>query len=150
MPLELSDIVLRLFAAIAVGAALGIDRDLERKPIGARTLALVSLGAAVLAVATLNVPGIYDNKDALSRVVQGLIQGVMAGIGFIGAGVIIRRPEVELVKGLTTAATVWVAAAIGIACGLGQWIVVGTATVLALIVLVLLKRLLAIRDIDFD
>ncbi len=142
--------MLRLFAAIAVGAALGIDRDLERKPIGARTLALVSLGAAVLAVATLNVPGIYDNKDALSRVVQGLIQGVMAGIGFIGAGVIIRRPEVELVKGLTTAATVWVAAAIGIACGLGQWIVVGTATVLALIVLVLLKRLLAIRDIDFD
>lgn len=150
MPLELSDIVLRLFAAIAVGAALGIDRDLERKPIGARTLALVSLGAAVLAVATLNVPGIYDNKDALSRVVQGLIQGVMAGIGFIGAGVIIRRPEVDLVSGLTTAATVWVAAAIGIACGLGQWIVVGTATVLALIVLVLLKRLLAIRDIDFD
>lgn len=150
MPLELSDIVLRLFAAIAVGAALGIDRDLERKPIGARTLALVSLGAAVLAVATLNVPGIYDNKDALSRVVQGLIQGVMAGIGFIGAGVIIRRPEVDLVRGLTTAATVWVTAAIGIACGLGQWIVVGTATVLALIVLVLLKRLLAIRDIDFD
>jgi putative Mg2+ transporter-C (MgtC) family protein len=150
LPLELSDIVLRLFAAIAVGAALGIDRDLERKPIGARTLALVSLGAAVLAVATLNVPGIYDNKDALSRVVQGLIQGVMAGIGFIGAGVIIRRPEVELVKGLTTAATVWVAAAIGIACGLGQWIVVGTATVLALIVLVLLNRMLAIRDIDFD
>jgi putative Mg2+ transporter-C (MgtC) family protein len=150
LPLELSDIVLRLFAAIAVGAALGIDRDLERKPIGARTLALVSLGAAVLAVATLNVPGIYDNKDALSRVVQGLIQGVMAGIGFIGAGVIIRRPEVDLVRGLTTAATVWVAAAIGIACGLGQWIVVGTATVLALIVLVLLKRLLAIRDIDFD
>lgn len=150
MPLELSDIVLRLFAAIAVGAALGIDRDLERKPIGARTLALVSLGAAVLAVATINVPGIYDNKDALSRVVQGLIQGVMAGIGFIGAGVIIRRPEVDLVRGLTTAATVWVAAAIGIACGLGQWIVVGTATVLALIVLVLLKRLLAIRDIDFD
>lgn len=142
--------MLRLFAAIAVGAALGIDRDLERKPIGARTLALVSLGAAVLAVATLNVPGIYDNKDALSRVVQGLIQGVMAGIGFIGAGVIIRRPEVDLVRGLTTAATVWVAAAIGIACGLGQWIVVGTATVLALIVLVLLKRLLAIRDIDFD
>lgn len=74
----------------------------------------------------------------------------MAGIGFIGAGVIIRRPEVDLVRGLTTAATVWVAAAIGIACGLGQWIVVGTATVLALIVLVLLKRLLAIRDIDFD
>lgn len=142
--------MLRLFAAIAVGAALGIDRDLERKPIGARTLALVSLGAAVLAVATINVPGIYDNKDALSRVVQGLIQGVMAGIGFIGAGVIIRRPEVDLVRGLTTAATVWVAAAIGIACGLGQWIVVGTATVLALIVLVLLKRLLAIRDIDFD
>jgi putative Mg2+ transporter-C (MgtC) family protein len=150
MPLDASDIALRLTAAVAVGAALGIDRDLERKPIGARTLALVSLGAAALAVATVNIPGLFENKDALSRVVQGLIQGVMAGIGFIGAGVVIRKPEVELVKGLTTAATVWMAAALGVACGLGQWLVVGFATLLSLIVLVVLKHVFAIRNIDID
>jgi len=150
VPLDIWDIVVRLIAATAVGAALGIDRDLERKPIGVRTLALVSLGAATLAVAALNVPGIYENKDALSRTLQGLLQGVMAGIGFIGAGVILRKPDIQLVKGLTTAATVWVAAAMGIACGLGQWLVVGVATVLAFVVLVVLKHVFAIRNIDVD
>lgn len=148
MVLDIGDLSLRLLAAVLVGAALGIDRDLERKPIGARTLALVSLGAATLAVATINVPGMFENKDALSRVVQGLIQGIMAGIGFIGAGVIIRKPEGDIVKGLTTAATVWVAAALGIACGLGQWVVVGLATLLGLVVLVVLKHLF--RNIDID
>lgn len=150
MLLEIGDIVLRLTAAVVAGAALGIDRDIERKPIGARTLALVSLGAAAIALATINVPGLYDNKDALSRVVQGLIQGVMAGIGFIGAGVILRKPDVDLVKGLTTAATVWVAAALGVGCGLGQWIVAGVATALSLIVLIVLKHVSALRNIDID
>jgi putative Mg2+ transporter-C (MgtC) family protein len=150
VPLEAGDIALRLVAAALVGAALGIDRDYEGKPIGARTLALVSLGAAALAVATINVPGLFDNKDALSRVVQGLIQGVMAGIGFIGAGVIIRKPEHDVVRGLTTAATVWVAAALGIACGLGQWLVVGFATLIGLIVLVVLKQLFKMQNIDLD
>ncbi len=150
MPLEIGDIALRLAAATVVGAALGIDRDCAGKPIGARTLALVSLGAAALAVATINVPGLFDNKDALSRVVQGLIQGVMAGIGFIGAGVIIRKPEEDLVRGLTTAATVWLASALGIACGLGQWLVVGCATLIGLIVLVVLKRIFKTQNIDVD
>ncbi|WP_333793542.1 MgtC/SapB family protein [Hyphomicrobium sp.] len=150
MLLEIGDIVLRLTAAVIVGIALGIDRDIERKPIGARTLALVSLGAAAIALATINVPGLYDNKDALSRVVQGLIQGVMAGIGFIGAGVILHKPDVDLVKGLTTAATVWVSAALGVGCGLGQWIVVGAATVLSLIVLIALKYVFSLRNIDID
>lgn len=148
MELEIGDIALRLMVATLVGAALGLDRDMERKPIGARTLALVSLGAAALAIATINVPGLFENNDALSRVVQGLIQGIMAGIGFIGAGVIIRKPEADIVKGLTTAATVWVAAALGIACGLGQWVVVGFATLLSLIVLIVLKRVF--RNIDID
>lgn len=73
MELEVLDIVLRLAAAAGVGAAVGIDRNVEGKPIGARTLALVSLAAAALTVSTIQVPGIYENKDALSRVVQGLI-----------------------------------------------------------------------------
>jgi uncharacterized membrane protein YhiD involved in acid resistance len=60
-----------------------------------------------------------ENPDALKRVAQGVIQGVMAGISFIGTGVILRNVETRIVEGLTTAATVWVAAALGVACGLG-------------------------------
>ena len=103
----------------AVGGVIGINRDLADKPIGVRTLALVALSAAIVTVATIQVPGIAEHPDALSRVVQGVLQGVMAGIGFIGAGVILRDAEAGIVLGLTTAATVWVAAALGIACGLG-------------------------------
>ena len=62
-----------------------------------------------------------ENPDAASRVIQGLIQGVMAGISFIGAGVVLRDAKAQMVQGLTTAATVWVTAALGIACGLGAW-----------------------------
>lgn len=150
MNLELTDVGLRLLAAAAAGGLLGLNRDIEQKPIGIRTLALVSLGAAVIAVATIEVPGIYENKDALSRVVQGLIQGVMAGIGFIGAGVILRRPDTQDVKGLTTAATVWVSAALGICCGLGRWDVVLLGTGLAIVVLVGFKRAFKLFRWDVD
>ena len=72
----------------------------------------------------------------MSRVVQGIIQGVMAGISFIGAGVILRDAQTRTVEGLTTAATVWVTAALGIACGLGRWDVVLIGTAIALLLLV--------------
>lgn len=150
MELEIVDIVLRLTAAAGVGGAVGIDRDKEGKPIGARTLALVSLAAAALTVATIQVPGLYENKDALSRVVQGLIQGLMAGIGFVGAGVILRKPDADLVKGLTTAATVWLAASLGICCGLAQWTVVIVSVVLGILILVVAKKILAALNMDTD
>jgi putative Mg2+ transporter-C (MgtC) family protein len=67
--------------------------------------------------------------------VQGLIQGIMAGISFIGAGVILRDARSGTVEGLTTAATVWVTAALGIACGLGAWLIVALATILTLLLL---------------
>jgi len=76
-----------------------------------------------------------ENADALSRVVQGIIQGVMAGISFIGAGVILRDPGARSVEGLTTAATVWVSAALGVACGLGAWRTMAIATPVILAVL---------------
>ena len=107
--------------------AIGINRDLQNKPIGMRTLALVALGAALVAVAGIDHPGMAPHPDALSRVIQGIIQGVMAGISFIGAGVILRDAQSKTVEGLTTAATVWVAAALGIACGLAAWTAVGIA-----------------------
>ena len=135
MILDWTDIVLRLGAAAAAGMALGINRDLQNKPIGARTLGLVSLGAASVAVSSIQFPGMSDNPDASSRVVQGIIQGVMTGISFVGAGVILRDAPSQMVQGLTTAATVWVTAAIGIACGLAAWRTVGVAVPSALVLL---------------
>lgn len=131
---ESVDIVLRLGASVLTGAAIGINRDLANKPIGMRTLALVALGAAVVSLAGTHIEGIAANPDALSRV--GIIQGVMAGISFIGAGVILRDTEARRVEGLTTAATVWITAALGIACGLAAWSTVGLTVVLAVLILV--------------
>jgi putative Mg2+ transporter-C (MgtC) family protein len=141
MDLSTLDIAVRLTAAAATGGMIGLNRDMAGKPIGVRTLGLVSLGAAIVAVATIQVSGMAENADAMSRVVQGLIQGIMAGISFIGAGVILRDAQKRTVEGLTTAATVWVAAALGIACGLGQWMVVGIGTAIALILLAVLAWL---------
>jgi putative Mg2+ transporter-C (MgtC) family protein len=149
MTLEWSDIILRLSGAAGAGALLGINRDLQDKPMGARTLALVALGAAVVGVSTIQFPGMAENPDAASRVIQGIIQGVMAGISFIGAGVILRNPAAQSVEGLTTAATVWVTAALGIACGLAAWRTAGVAIALALILLVVvawIERKLEIKD----
>ena len=135
MNVEWQDALMRLGAATAAGIAIGINRDLSHKPIGMRTLALVSLGAAAVTVASIQFSFIDNHPDALSRVVQGVIQGIMAGISFIGAGVILRDSRRKEVTGLTTAATVWVTAALGIACGLGAWVIVGVTVTLALLVL---------------
>jgi len=106
------DIALRLGVATLVGAAIGLNRDLRGKPTGVRTLGLVGLGAA-LAVLTI---GQNSSADA-SRVIQGIV----TGIGFLGAGVIVRNSEDRRVHGLTTAACVWLTACIGAACGIGEW-----------------------------
>lgn len=136
MVLDLDDIALRLGAAALSGIILGVNRDFADKPIGMRTLGLVALGAGTIAVAGIQVPGMDANADAMSRVVQGIIQGVMAGISFIGAGVILRDAETRTVEGLTTAATVWVAAALGVACGLGAWNAVAIGIALSLLLLI--------------
>ena len=104
---DIADVALRLFVAVLVGVLLGVNRDLAGKPIGMRTLALVSLAAAVVSLSTIHFQNFSDHPDALSRVVQGIIQGVMGGIGFIGAGVILRDYRAQTVENLTTAATVW-------------------------------------------
>ena len=136
MDLQLTDVALRLGSAAFTGAVIGINRDLAQKPIGVRTLGLVSLGASTVTVAAIQVQGMAENVDAMSRVVQGLIEGVMAGISFIGAGVILKRSAGAYRGRPATAATVWVTAALGIACGLGMWGVVVIASAIALILLV--------------
>jgi putative Mg2+ transporter-C (MgtC) family protein len=133
-------IVLRLVAAAAAGIVLGLQREVADKPIGMRTLALVSLGAAMVSVAAVRYPGIASHPDALSRVLQGVLQGLMVGVGFIGAGVILRDESTKKVHGLTTATTVWIAAALGIACGVADWLVAAAGLVLTLVVLVVLKK----------
>lgn len=135
MELSLAETVLRLLAASAAGAIIGVNRDWERTPIGVRTLALVALGAASITVAAIQAPGLAGQPDAYSRVVQGVVQGIMGGISFIGAGVILRDARQRSVHGLTTAAAVWVTAALGVACGLGGWrtVLVGTAMAVLLL-----------------
>lgn len=129
------DMVARLCAATVIGMMIGLNRDVNGKPTGMRTLALVALGAAVVSVVAVHFQDMIDHPDALSRVVQG----VLTGIGFIGAGVILRQPKSMSVSGLTTAATVWITAALGIACALAAWHIVVIATVLTFIVLIVLK-----------
>jgi putative Mg2+ transporter-C (MgtC) family protein len=139
--IDLGDLALRLAAAVAVGVLIGIDREWRGKPVGIRTLALVSLGAALVCVTTVHLRALANEPEAIARVVSGVIEGVMTGIGFIGAGAVLRRRAAGDVEGLTTAATVWVTAALGIACALASWAVVALGVGLSLIVLVLLHPL---------
>jgi putative Mg2+ transporter-C (MgtC) family protein len=135
--LSLAEVALRLGAAAASGMIVGANRDLHGKPIGMRTLGLVSLGCAIVSLSGVHFQNLIAYPDPLSRVVQGIIQGIMAGISFIGAGVILRDHGAQQVHGLTTAATVWVTAALGIACALADWKVVIVGLILALVLLVL-------------
>jgi putative Mg2+ transporter-C (MgtC) family protein len=134
---DLGDIALRLAAAVAVGVIIGIDREWRGKPVGIRTLALVGLGAALVCLATVHLRALDEHPEAIARVVAGVIEGVMTGIGFLGAGAVLQRRSGE-VEGLTTAASVWVTAALGIACALASWRVVAVGVGLTLAVLVLL------------
>jgi putative Mg2+ transporter-C (MgtC) family protein len=133
-------VLLRLIAAAAAGVILGWPRQMSEKPIGMRTLALVSLGAAMVTVAALRYPGLGGEPDATSRVLQGIVQGLTVGVGFIGAGVILRDTSTNKIHGLTTATTVLIAAALGIACGLADWVVAAGGLALALVILIVLKR----------
>ncbi|MGY3452010.1 MgtC/SapB family protein [Bradyrhizobium sp. USDA 4353] len=129
------DDVLRLLVAAGTGLLIGVDRDVRGKAVGMRTLALVSLGSALVSIAAIEFKDLRDHPDAISRVIQGVLTGVISGVGFIGAGVILRDQRAKTVRGLTTAATVWIAAGLGIACALGAWFLVGAAIAITLLVL---------------
>ena len=111
------EIIVRIGAAALAGCALGLNRHLHHKATGVRTLGLVASGTAALVLATLHGPDGGMHVEAMSRVVQG----ILTGLGFIGAGVIIRDTTTEKVHGITTAATVWATAIIGALCGIGAW-----------------------------
>lgn len=135
------DACLRLAAAAACGIAVGVNRDLKSKPVGMRTLGLVAVGAALISLSALQAPELRANPDAFSRVVQGILQGVLTGIGFLGAGAILKREAGSEIKGLTTAATVWATAALGVACALAEWPLIALGLTITLAVLILPKRI---------
>jgi putative Mg2+ transporter-C (MgtC) family protein len=132
MPLTYGAVLLRLGAAVGVGALIGLDRELRQKPAGIRTLALVALGSAVFVLETIG-PTHDGYTDASSRA----IQGVITGVGFLGAGSIMRSAGEESVRGLTTAASIWLASAMGIACAIANWPIVVSGGLLGILVLLI-------------
>lgn len=127
---QLGRIIIRLIAATVLGALIGLQRERAGKPAGLRTHILVTLGTTVF-VMSGSVYGM--SSDGLSRVIQGII----TGIGFIGAGSILKLDQEQDIKGLTTAAGVWMTAAIGVTIGLGSIGLAILETILALIILTL-------------
>ena len=124
--------ILRLLVAAGAGAVLGAERESVGKAAGLRTHMIVALSSAVFVMVVTE----YGGEGDVSRV----IQGVAAGIGFLGAGTILKRVEGERVSGLTTAASIWLTAAIGVAAGVGTiWLAVA-ATIMAWVILNVLLR----------
>jgi len=127
------EITLRLSAATLIGGVLGLNRDLHGKPTGVRTLGLVGLGSAMVVVAVVNTGSGTGDFSAASRIVQG----ILTGIGFLGAGVIVHGARTQRVHGLTTAACTWLTACLGTVCGFAQAPVIVIAGILAAAVLIL-------------
>jgi putative Mg2+ transporter-C (MgtC) family protein len=148
IPLGFFDIMGRLSLAAIAGAVIGVDRELHRKPAGLRTHALVALGASLFCVLGL----LLAADPTLDLSAPGrIVQGIVSGVGFIGAGAIFRRGERAMGHGLTTAATIWMVAAIGTAAGAGLWRTTLGATVVAMVLLLLgdpVDRLLQRKSAD--
>jgi putative Mg2+ transporter-C (MgtC) family protein len=134
------NISLRLCFALFLGAIIGLERQIRRKPAGLRTHTLVSLGSSVFTLIIMQTGGLQNSPDALSRV----IQGIAAGVGFLGAGEIVRQSSQESqrleIHGLTSAAAIWISAALGIAAGCGLWQLGLIGTLLTFLILNVFKR----------
>lgn len=128
-------LVLRLSVAAVLGGLLGIEREHKGKAAGIRTHMLVAMGSALFVLVSQQA-GIIATD--MSRVIQGLI----AGIGFLGAGTILKGQDEEKVKGLTTAAGIWMTAAIGMAAGLGLEVTAMLSTLLALAIFSVVPRIM--------
>jgi putative Mg2+ transporter-C (MgtC) family protein len=127
-------VVIRLTLAMLFGAVVGVQRERSGKAAGVRTHMLVASGSALFVLAAME---FGMNSDPLSRVIQGLI----TGIGFLGAGAILKLEEKRQIEGLTTAAGIWMTAGIGLAIGLGRFGLALVSVVLAWFVLAAVKRI---------
>ena len=134
MPTDL-EMVMRLLLTLVLGGLVGLERQVHRRDAGLRTHILVSLGSCLIMLTSLYVFDIYKGQVALDP--ARIAAGVVTGIGFLGAGTIIRSPDG--IKGLTTAASLWVVSGIGLAVGVGFNKIAVYATLLVLIVLHFLR-----------
>ena len=123
------DLVRRLLLAAALGAALGLEREYHRKPAGLRTNILIALGSSLFTILSIAIGGRGGTPDRITA-------QVVTGIGFLGGGAILRSGTT--VHGMTTAATIWVNAAIGMAAGLGETAIATATAAVTLLVLVVL------------
>ena len=121
-----------LAAAVVLGGLIGLEREIHRKPAGLRTHILICLGAALFSQVALKATGNWDNSTRI-------LQGIITGVGFIGAGAVIQ--DRGGIYGLTSAATIWTATAIGIACGTELYTIAIFATIAVLIILIGLNPL---------
>jgi putative Mg2+ transporter-C (MgtC) family protein len=128
-PPPVFDVFLRLLLAAALGGAIGLEREYRHKPAGLRTNMLIALGSALFSVMSIDLGAAAGSPDRIAA-------QVVTGIGFLGAGAILRSGR--NVHGLTTAATIWVNAAIGMAAGLGAYAVATVGAAITLVVLALL------------
>jgi putative Mg2+ transporter-C (MgtC) family protein len=126
------DLLRRLLLAASLGAALGLEREYRRKPAGLRTNILIALGSALLTTLSMSMSGRGGTPDRITA-------QIVTGIGFLGAGTILRSGTT--VHGMTTAATIWVNAAIGMAAGAGEFAMATATTALTLVVLAVLPPL---------
>jgi putative Mg2+ transporter-C (MgtC) family protein len=136
---EITRLSVRLLMAALLGGILGFEREQRGKAAGIRTHMLVAIGAALFVLIPQQA-GISNAE--LSRVVQGVI----AGIGFLGAGAILKGNDEKHLKGLTTAAGIWLTAAIGVAAGLGREASAILCTLLALTIFFIVPKILAILE----
>lgn len=136
-------VALRLVAALIIGTLIGFQRELSHKPAGLRTHLLVALGTALLVIAAVN-SGMKPSD--VSRVIQGLI----TGIGFLGGGTILKLTQEHEIRGLTTAAGIWLTAAASIAAGLGEYAAAFIGVLFALAVLTAVGKLSGHRDDPSD
>lgn len=127
------DVLIPTAAAVLLGGVIGFERQVSGHFAGLRTHMLVSLASAIFVLACRELSA--ESAIDLTRVVQG----IAAGVGFIGAGTILKTNEGHEVLGLTSASTIWLSAAIGTACGLGQYPLAITSAVMTILVLVILR-----------
>ena len=132
--MEIKLIVLRLFMAVVCGAVIGLEREIRDKAAGLRTHIIVCMGSCLFGILGVILVARYENADILR-----LAQGLLIGIGFLGAGVIAR--EGVSIRGLTTAAGIWVMAAIGLAVGIGCYYVALIGTLFTLVTITVFARI---------
>ncbi len=135
--IEVLGVTPQILAGMASGMVIGINRSRQHKATGVRTLGLVGLGAAAITAAAAQLGTLGADPASISRVMQG----VLTGIGFLGAGVVLHGPREHQVHGLTTAAAIWLVAIIGVICGAGEWPLAALCTGLAFILLAAGERM---------